>query len=140
MVNVGREALMSIGCIQAQRCHTDRCPTGVTTQNPWLVRGLDPELKSVRAANYIRALRHELLSLARTCGEPHPALVTPDQLELMEEGYRSRTVEDAFGYFPAWRRIPPERREEIEQLMAPGGARRARLSEHSRDERAHAPC
>ncbi len=121
MVNVGREALMSIGCIQAQRCHTDRCPTGVTTQNPWLVRGLDPELKSVRAANYIRALRHELLSLARTCGEPHPALVTPDQLELMEEGYRSRTVEDAFGYFPAWRRVPPERREDIEQLMAPGG-------------------
>ncbi len=119
MVNVGREAMMSIGCIQAQRCHTDRCPTGVATQNRWLMRGLDPELKSARAANYIRALRHELLSLARTCGEPHPSLVTPDQLELMEEGLRSRTVEEAFGYFPAWRRVPPGRREEIELLMAP---------------------
>ena len=32
-----------IGCIQAQRCHTDRCPTGVATQNPWLLRGLDPD-------------------------------------------------------------------------------------------------
>ena len=33
MVNVGREAMMSIGCIQAQRCHTDHCPTGVATQS-----------------------------------------------------------------------------------------------------------
>ncbi len=119
MVNVGREAMMAIGCIQAQRCHTDRCPTGVTTQNRWLMRGLDPELKAVRTANYIRVLRHELLSLARTCGEPHPALVTPDQLELMEEAGRSRTVEDAFEYFPSWRRVEPQRREEIELLMAP---------------------
>ena len=60
MVNVGREAMMSIGCIQAQKCHTDHCPTGVATQNPWLVRGLDPELKSVRAANYIKSLRRDL--------------------------------------------------------------------------------
>ena len=36
MINVGREAMLSIGCIQAQRCHTNHCPTGVTTQNPWL--------------------------------------------------------------------------------------------------------
>ena len=34
MVNVGREAMMAIGCIQAQKCHTDHCPTGVATQNP----------------------------------------------------------------------------------------------------------
>ena len=46
MVNVGREAMLAIGCIQAQRCHTDRCPTGVATQNRWLMHGLDPELKS----------------------------------------------------------------------------------------------
>ncbi len=120
MVNVAREAMMAIGCIQAQRCHTGRCPTGVATQNPWLMRGLDPELKAARAANYVRTLRHELLALAHTCGESHPALVTPEQLELMEEGFRSRTVEDAFGYFPAWRRIAPERAAEIERLM--GGA------------------
>ena len=38
-INVGREAMMAIGCIQAQRCHTNHCPTGVATQHPWLVRG-----------------------------------------------------------------------------------------------------
>ena len=53
MVNVGRTAMFSIGCIQSQRCHTGRCPTGVATQSEWLQRGLDPELKSVRCANYL---------------------------------------------------------------------------------------
>jgi glutamate synthase domain-containing protein 2 len=42
MVNVAREAMLSIGCIQAQKCHTDTCPTGVATQNAWLTRGSDP--------------------------------------------------------------------------------------------------
>ena len=46
MVNVGREAMLSIGCIQAQKCHTDHCPVGVATQNPRYTRGLDPTLKS----------------------------------------------------------------------------------------------
>ena len=53
MVNVAREAMLAIGCIQAQKCHTDTCPTGVATQNAWLAHGLDPALKSVRAANYV---------------------------------------------------------------------------------------
>ena len=68
MVNVGREAMLAIGCIQAQKCHTDTCPTGVATQNTWLARGLDPALKSVRAANYIKTLRRDLLKVAEACG------------------------------------------------------------------------
>ncbi|MBT8488541.1 MAG: FMN-binding glutamate synthase family protein, partial [Gemmatimonadetes bacterium] len=36
MIAVAREAMMAVGCIQAQRCHTGHCPTGVATQNPWL--------------------------------------------------------------------------------------------------------
>ncbi len=119
MVNVGREAMLAIGCIQAQRCHTGRCPTGVATQNPWLVRGLDPDTKSERCANYIRALRGELLALTRTCGVPHPSLITPDILELMEPGFGSRTVEECFGYLPAWRRAPEGRLEELEGLFSP---------------------
>ena len=39
MINVAREAMMAIGCIQAQRCHTGHCPTGVATQSKWLMRG-----------------------------------------------------------------------------------------------------
>jgi glutamate synthase domain-containing protein 2 len=40
LISVGREAMMAVGCIQAQRCHTGRCPTGVATQDPRYERGL----------------------------------------------------------------------------------------------------
>jgi glutamate synthase domain-containing protein 2 len=102
MVSVGREAMLSIGCIQAQRCHTGRCPTGVATQSRWLMHGLDPELKSHRAANYILALRAELLALARSCGVAHPALVTPDHIDVVSERYGCAPLAEVFGYEPGW--------------------------------------
>jgi glutamate synthase domain-containing protein 2 len=102
LVNVGREAMLAIGCIQAQRCHAGRCPTGVATQSRWLMHGLDPELKSSRAANYLVALRAEILALARSCGVPHPALVTPEHIEVVSERYGSTPLVDVFGYEPDW--------------------------------------
>ncbi len=102
MFNVGREAMMSIGCIQAQRCHTGGCPAGVATQSRWLMRGLDPELKSVQAANYIVNLRAELLALARSCGVSHPALVTPDHIEIVSERYGHAPLREVFGYEADW--------------------------------------
>ncbi len=77
MINVGREAMLSIGCIQAQKCHTDKCPTGIATQNPWLARGIDAPSKSIRAAMYLRTLRRELLKVSGAVGVPHPSLITP---------------------------------------------------------------
>ncbi|MDQ3740933.1 MAG: glutamate synthase-related protein, partial [Actinomycetota bacterium] len=116
MINVGREAMLAIGCIQAQRCHTGGCPTGVATQSKWLMRGLDPELKSARCANYVRALRGELLSLARTVGVRHPALVTAEHIEIVSERYSTVGLADVFGY---QRTVSPERRAEIEELVGP---------------------
>ena len=97
MINVGREAMLSIGCIQAQRCHTNHCPTGVATQNRWLIGGLDPTSKSARLANYIVSLRKDLLRLAHTCGVSHPGHVRPDQLEFIDDRFGSKTVADIFG-------------------------------------------
>jgi glutamate synthase domain-containing protein 2 len=102
LINVGREAMLAIGCIQAQRCHTGRCPTGVATQSRWLMHGLDPELKSNRAAGYVVAFRAELLALARSCGVAHPALVTPGHIEVVSERYGSAPLAEIFGYQPSW--------------------------------------
>ena len=113
MVNVGREAMMSIGCIQAQRCHTGRCPTGVATQNRWLMHGLDPALKSHRAASYLTTLRAELLSLARTCGVPHPALVTADHFQVVSERYGSAPLREVFAYDADWPLIGAGERERL---------------------------
>jgi glutamate synthase domain-containing protein 2 len=87
MVNVAREAMMAIGCIQAQRCHTGHCPTGVATQNRWLVRGLDPTLKSVRLANYVDSLRHDILKVTWACGQAHPALLDFDSVIEITTGH-----------------------------------------------------
>lgn len=109
--NVGREAMMSIGCIQAQRCHTGRCPTGVATQSRWLMGGLDPDLKSSQAANYIVTLRAELLALARSCGVSHPAIVTADHIDIVSERYGVAPLREVFGYEPDWPLISAASRE-----------------------------
>ena len=96
LIAVGREALLAIGCIQAQRCHTNHCPTGITTHNRWLVRGLDPTLKSSRLANYVVSLRKELTALGRACGVEHPSLIRLDQLELLDGRFGSATVAELF--------------------------------------------
>lgn len=96
MVHVAREAMMAVGCIQAQICHTGHCPTGVATQSKWLMRGLDPTDKAARLANYIVALRKELLQLSHVCGAVHPALLTPEQCEVLDERFGSQTVRDVF--------------------------------------------
>jgi glutamate synthase domain-containing protein 2 len=98
MINVGREAMLAIGCIQAQRCHSGHCPTGVATQNRWLAGGLDPTHKASRFANYVLTLRKELLQLSRACGVPHPSLVPSDALEIVDERFRTRSVTECFGY------------------------------------------
>jgi glutamate synthase (ferredoxin) len=117
MINVGREALMSIGCIQAQRCHTGRCPSGVATQNKWLMHGLDPELKSARMANYIVTLRKELLQLSRACGVCHPALVSPEYLEILDDQFGSKTVRTAFHYKEGWAVPSASDRTLIQEIM-----------------------
>lgn len=52
MVNSARAMMMAMGCIQALLCNTNRCPTGITTQDPQLVAGLVVSDKKVRVANY----------------------------------------------------------------------------------------
>jgi len=106
MVNVAREAMLSIGCIQAQHCHTGNCPTGVATQKKWLVRGLDPTLKSARLANYLITLRKELKSLAAACGHAHPALVPANQLDIVINSTQTRSAPDVYNYQPGWG-LPP---------------------------------
>ena len=76
--------MFALGCIQAQKCHTDECPTGVATQNAWLQRGLDPHLKSVRVGNYVVSLRRDLLKVSEAVGVVHPALITADDIDIAQ--------------------------------------------------------
>ncbi|MER6406263.1 FMN-binding glutamate synthase family protein [Streptomyces viridosporus] len=118
MINVGREAMLSIGCIQTQKCHTDRCPTGVATQNPWLTRGLDPTSKATRAAAYLRTLRKELMKVSSAIGVAHPALITATDIEIMNGDYDARTLAGIYGYKDGWGKLGPRLADEITALLA----------------------
>ncbi len=117
IIHVAREAMLSIGCIQAQRCHSGHCPTGVATQNKWLVRGLDPTDKAARAANYIVSLRKEMLQLSRAAGVEHPGLITADRFEVLDDRYGSQTAKELFHYEDGWGLPSAEDRDAIRALM-----------------------
>ena len=116
-INVAREAMMAVGCIQAQRCHTGYCPTGVATQNRWLVRGLDPTSKAARLANYVITLRKEILQLSRASGVAHPGLLSGDMVEILDGRFGSETLDELFGYRPDWGFPSEADREEIVRVM-----------------------
>ncbi|MEI2777425.1 MAG: FMN-binding glutamate synthase family protein [Tetrasphaera sp.] len=123
MVNIAREAMMAIGCIQSQKCHTDHCPTGVATQNTWLAHGLDPTLKSVRLANYIRTLRRDLLKVSEACGVWHPALLDADDVEILDGNRHGTPLREIYGYEPSWGGLSGQIRAEIEAVMSATGPR-----------------
>src|SRR4051795_8010766 len=119
LINVAREAMLAIGCVQAQKCHTDTCPTGVATQNAWLAHGLDPALKSVRLANYVATLRRDLLKVSEACGVPHPGLIDADSVEILDGRTASTPLRDVYGYQPGWGLPSEADRDEILRLMTP---------------------
>ena len=125
MINVAREAMLSIGCLQTQKCHEDTCPVGIATQNAWLTRGLDPQLKQVRAANYLIQLRHDLHKIISAVGVAHPALLTPADMELMDGVHRGVGLGEIFGYEPGWGELGEGLAAQITRIMQDGRTRSA---------------
>jgi glutamate synthase domain-containing protein 2 len=117
MIAVAREAMLAVGCIQAQKCHTGHCPTGVATQSPWLVRGLVPSDKAARLANYIITLRQEMLKLSHASGVPHPSLIDADRFEILDDNFGARTPREIFGYQAGWGLPAAEDQVTIRRLM-----------------------
>ena len=67
-VNVARAMMFALGCIQSRSCNTDKCPTGVATQDPARYKALDIGLKGQRVANYHKAMIENLLELLAAAG------------------------------------------------------------------------
>lgn len=75
--NSARAMMMALGCIQALRCNTNRCPTGVATQDPALVEGLVVSQKAQRVANYHRDTVHSVAELLGAMGLPRSSDLRP---------------------------------------------------------------
>ncbi|WP_101525282.1 FMN-binding glutamate synthase family protein [Nocardioides houyundeii] len=118
MVNVGREAMMAVGCIQAQKCHTDHCPVGVATQNPRYTRGLDVGLKQQRLANYVVSLRRDLIKVSEAVGVPHPGFISVADIDILDGQRSAVSLADVYGYRPGWGELSGPLKEDLLAVMA----------------------
>lgn len=67
-----RGFMFALGCIQALQCNKNTCPTGITTHNKKLQKGLDPKNKAVRVSQYIKNMNYEIGVIAHSCGVREP--------------------------------------------------------------------
>jgi glutamate synthase domain-containing protein 2 len=95
-VNSARGFMFSLGCIQALRCNKDTCPTGITTHNPKLQRGLDPANKAVRVANYARNMEYEVGVIAHSCGVAEPRQLKRYHARVVTESGRSLSLAEIY--------------------------------------------
>ncbi|MEA5445858.1 FMN-binding glutamate synthase family protein [Gammaproteobacteria bacterium AB-CW1] len=121
LCNSARGMMFALGCIQARKCETNRCPTGVATQDPLRVNGLDVADKAERVYRYHRNTIRHLLELVAVTGLDHPGKFSP---ELFHHRLNERKVisyhefyhwlnpgdlKDSGATLPAWYAEPWER-------------------------------
>ena len=97
-VNTARGFMFSLGCIQAMRCHTNTCPTGVTTHNRYLQRGLVVEEKYLRVANYAVNMNKEIDMIAYSCGLHHARQLKREHVRIVETAGKSVALNILYPY------------------------------------------
>ncbi|MFV0492167.1 MAG: FMN-binding glutamate synthase family protein [Pseudorhodobacter sp.] len=90
--NMARGFMFAVGCIQAQACHTGKCPTGVTTQDPRRYRALVVEDKYLRTASFHANTLHTLREAVEASGLTHPRDLTPHHLMIRISSRETRSA------------------------------------------------
>ena len=85
-ISSARGFMFSLGCIQAMKCGSGRCPTGVTAVDPKLIRGLDPTDKAARVARYAARVRDDVDIIAHSCGLANASQFAPRHVTQIERG------------------------------------------------------
>jgi glutamate synthase domain-containing protein 2 len=98
LINTARGFMFSLGCIQALRCHQNTCPTGVTTHNKRLQRGLVVEEKYLRVANYARNMNKEIDMIAHSCGVHHGRELKREHVRIVQTANQSIALNMLYPY------------------------------------------
>lgn len=91
-----RGFMFSLGCIQALRCNKNTCPTGITTHNPDLQKGLVPEDKAERVYRYATTVKKEVGVIAHSCGVLEPRLLRRFHCRVVGNDGRSRPLDELY--------------------------------------------
>ncbi len=95
-VTNARGFMFSLGCIQALRCNKNTCPTGITTHNPRLQGGLNPQDKQFKVANYAKNMVHEVEIIAHACGVPEPRRLRRYHIRIVQQNGLSVPLNELF--------------------------------------------
>ncbi len=98
--NSARGFMFAIGCIQAQACHTNKCPAGITTQDPLRQRALDVPDKSERVARFHRNTMHALAEIAGAAGLSDPNDFRPYHFMFRQADSSFLDGNEAYPYLP----------------------------------------
>ncbi len=91
-VNSARAFLFSLGCIQSMKCSKNTCPTGITTHNKRLQRGLVPLDKAERVRKFVRTMRYEVEMICHSCGVDHPNELRPCHALIVQDNGHSKPL------------------------------------------------
>ncbi len=96
-----RGFLFALGCIQALQCNKNTCPTGITTHDEDLQKGLDVELKAGRVNHYAKNMIKEVGVIAHSCGADDPRLLNRDHVQIVNETGLPEPITDLHPYIIA---------------------------------------
>ncbi|MBL4859050.1 MAG: FMN-binding glutamate synthase family protein [Erythrobacter sp.] len=96
--NAGRAFMFALGCVQSMQCHTDRCPTGITTQDATRQRGLVVPTKAERVARFQRHTLHALREMVVAMGLDNPWQIEPCHISERQNSARSDTIDNIYGF------------------------------------------
>ena len=97
-ITSARGFMFSIGCIQALKCNKNTCPTGITTHNPRLQKGLNPEDKAVKVANYVHNMNHAVEIISHSCGLTEPRGLNRNHVRIVQSGGKSIPMNELYPY------------------------------------------
>lgn len=95
-ISTARGPMFALGCIQALQCNKNTCPTGITTHDPDLQKGLVVENKKERVAHYIKNLEKEIRIIANCCGVKRPRELTREHARVVIENGKSITLAELY--------------------------------------------
>jgi glutamate synthase domain-containing protein 2 len=98
LCNSARAMMFALGCIQAQKCNTNDCPTGIATQDPDLSVGLVVTDKATRVHNYQRNTVRAFVELIAAAGLDHPRKLRPWHVMRRINAYESKHYSEIFDY------------------------------------------
>jgi hypothetical protein len=90
--------MFALGCVMSMRCHTDRCPTGVTTHDPLLQRGLVVEDKAERVRRFHASTLKALAELVAAAGLAHPDDLRPHHVYHRVSPVEVRTMDKVYTF------------------------------------------